>query len=183
MPLPVAVIYHRFSGRNTDDLLRLALPLADSGVAAVLPESALHGERAPQDFDARLAGDRDNVSVVADQVGNPTSALDIADGILLVATNLVSDSSPELRGVFHMTASGEASWADFASAIFAASAARGGASASVTPIGTVDYPTPATRPANSRLDCGLIARTHGVTLPAWQGSLDTVIARLHAATN
>ena len=60
-PLPVAVIYHRFSGRNTDDLLRLALPLADSGVAAVLPEAALHGERVPRDFDARLAEDRDGL--------------------------------------------------------------------------------------------------------------------------
>ena len=60
-PSPVVVIYHRFSGRNTDDLLRLALPLADSGVAAVLPESALHGERAPQDFDRRLAEDRDGL--------------------------------------------------------------------------------------------------------------------------
>ena len=60
-PLPVVVVYHRFSGRNTDDLLRLALPLADSGVAAVLPEAALHGERAPQDFDRRLAEDRDGL--------------------------------------------------------------------------------------------------------------------------
>jgi uncharacterized protein len=60
-PSPVVAIYHRFSGRNTDDLLRLAIPLADSGVAAVLPESALHGERAPQDFDARLAHDRDGL--------------------------------------------------------------------------------------------------------------------------
>lgn len=60
-PSPVVVIYHRFSGRNTDDLLRLALPLADSGVAAVLPESALHGERAPQTFDERLAADRDGL--------------------------------------------------------------------------------------------------------------------------
>ena len=59
--LPVVVIYHRFSGRNTDDLLRLALPLADSGVAAVLPEATLHGERAPKDFDGRLAGDRDGL--------------------------------------------------------------------------------------------------------------------------
>jgi len=58
-PSPVVVIYHRFSGRNTDDLLRLALPLADSGVAAVLPEAAFHGERAPQDFDGRLAEYRD----------------------------------------------------------------------------------------------------------------------------
>ncbi|MFZ2982191.1 MAG: dTDP-4-dehydrorhamnose reductase [Sphingobium sp.] len=131
----------------------------------------------------RLAGDRDEVSVVADQVGNPTSGLEIADGILMVATNLVADSNPALRGVFHMTAQGEASWADFAEAIFAASAARGGPSALVRRIGTVDYPTPATRPANSRLDCGLIARVHGVALPNWHGSLDTVIARLIADAN
>jgi len=74
---------------------------------------------------------------------------------------LVSDGSPNLRGAFHMTAPGEASWADFAQAIFAASAARGGPSASVRAIGTADYPTPAMRPANSRLDCGKIARVHG----------------------
>src|ERR687894_3323695 len=60
-PSPVVVIYHRFSGHNTDELLRLALPLADSGVAAVLPEAALHGERAPKDFDGRLADDRDSL--------------------------------------------------------------------------------------------------------------------------
>jgi len=131
----------------------------------------------------RLAGERDEVSVVADQVGNPTSALAIADGIFKVATNLVSDSSPKLRGVFHMTAPGEASWADFAEAIFTASAVRGGPSASVRRIGTTDYPTPATRPANSRLDCGLIAKVHGVTLPAWQASLDEVMDRLQPAAN
>lgn len=131
----------------------------------------------------RLAADRDEVSVVADQIGNPTSALEIADGILRIATNLVSDSNPALRGVFNMTAHGEASWADFAEAILATSVARGGPSASVRRIGTVDYPTPATRPANSRLDCGLIARVHGVALPNWHGSLDTVIARLITAAN
>lgn len=129
----------------------------------------------------RLAGDRDEVSVVADQIGNPTSALDIADGVIKVATNMVADSYPDKRGIFHMTAQGQASWAEFAEAIFAASAARGGPSASVRPIGTVDYPTPATRPANSRLDCSKIARVHGVTLPDWHGSLDTVVARLIAA--
>lgn len=131
----------------------------------------------------RLAGDRDEVSVVADQLGNPTSALDIANGILLVATNLVADSNPELRGIFHMTASGEASWADFAKAIFAASAEKGGATARVKRITTADYPTPATRPANSRLDCGLIAKVHGVALPDWRQSLDNVIARLQPTTN
>lgn len=131
----------------------------------------------------RLAGDRNEVSVVADQLGNPTSALEIADGILLVATNLVADSNPALRGIFHMTASGEASWADFAEAIFAASAEKGGPTAEVKRITTADYPTPATRPANSRLDCGLIAKVHGVALPDWRQSLDSVIARLQATAN
>jgi len=76
-PLPVVVIYHRFSGHNTEDLLRLALPLADSGVAAVLPEAALHGERAPGDFDRRLARDRDGLftDVLDATVGE-------ADGVL-----------------------------------------------------------------------------------------------------
>lgn len=131
----------------------------------------------------RLAGDRDDLGVVGDQVGNPTSALAIADGIIQVATNMVSSDSPDLRGTFHMTAPGEASWADFAQAIFAASAARGGPTAAVRPIGTADYPTPATRPANSRLDCGRIARVHGVTLPDWRTSLDDVMDRLQPAAN
>jgi dTDP-4-dehydrorhamnose reductase len=131
----------------------------------------------------RLAADRDELGVVGDQVGNPTSALAIADGIIQVATNMVANSSPQLRGVFHMTAQGEASWADFAQAIFAGSMARGGPTASVRPIGTADYPTPATRPANSRLDCGLIARVHGVTLPDWRASLEDVLDRLQPATN
>lgn len=126
----------------------------------------------------RLANDRNEVSVVADQVGNPTSALDIADGILKVASNLVGSADPSLRGVFHMTANGEASWADFAEEIFAASQGRSGPSARVNPITTAQYPTPATRPANSRLDCTRIAKIHGVMLPDWRGSLDAVLARL-----
>ena len=129
----------------------------------------------------RLARDRDEVSVVADQLGNPTSALDIADSIIRVATNMVSNRYPELRGVFHMTARGEASWADFAEAIFTASAARGGPSARVKRITTADYPTPAKRPANSRLNCSLIAKVHGAVLPDWHQSLEGVMARLQPA--
>jgi dTDP-4-dehydrorhamnose reductase len=128
----------------------------------------------------RLAGDRDEVSVVADQIGNPTSALDIADGILSVVTRLVADPDPALRGIFHMTAQGEASWADFAEAIFAASAAQGGPQARVRRITAADYPTPATRPANSRLDSRHIAATHGVALTPWREALDGVVARLRA---
>jgi dTDP-4-dehydrorhamnose reductase len=128
----------------------------------------------------RLAADRDELGVVADQIGNPTSALDIADGILRVAENLHGGSDPAQRGLFHMTARGEASWADFAEAIFAASAARHGPQAQVRRITTADYPTAAQRPANSRLDCAHIDRTHGVTLPDWPSSLQSVIARLLA---
>jgi dTDP-4-dehydrorhamnose reductase len=129
----------------------------------------------------RLAGERDEVSVVADQMGNPTSALDVADGIIKVAANLVASPDKALRGLFHMTAQGEASWADFAEGIFAASAARGGPSARVKRITTAEYPTPATRPANSRLNCGVIAGIHGVVLPEWQDALGTVVARLQSA--
>ena len=126
----------------------------------------------------RLAGERDEVSVVADQIGNPTSALDIADGILQVATRLNASTDPQLRGIFHMTASGETSWAGFAEGIFAVSEARGGPTASVRHIPTIAYPTPAKRPANSRLNCSKIADTHGVILPPWQDGLKTVLARL-----
>ena len=60
-PLPAVVIHHRFSGKKTDDLLHFALPLADAGCVAVLPDAAMHGERAPHDFDLRLEGDRDGL--------------------------------------------------------------------------------------------------------------------------
>jgi len=128
----------------------------------------------------RLAEDRDEISVVADQRGNPTSALDIADGILMLSDSLVSRNQDALRGVFHMTAQGEASWADFAEAVFAISAASGGNSAAVRRIAATDYPTLATRPADSRLNCGKIAHDYGVILPDWHGSLETVVCRLLA---
>lgn len=126
----------------------------------------------------RLAGDRDEISVVADQIGNPTSALDIAAAVLRIADNLIQDSTPELRGVFHMTGQGEASWAEFAEAIFALSAQRGGPSANVKPISTADYPTRAKRPQNSRLDCSHLERVHGVALPMWTDSVAVVISKL-----
>ena len=127
----------------------------------------------------RLAADRDEIGVVADQVGSPTSALDIADGVLAVGRNLVErPQDSALRGVFHMAGGGFASWADFAREIFAVSARLGGPGARVRPIGTADYPTPARRPANSRLDCGKLAGIHGVVLPPWQASLEACIRRL-----
>jgi dTDP-4-dehydrorhamnose reductase len=126
----------------------------------------------------RLAGDRDEVSVVADQRGNPTSALDITDAIFMVGANLVGGGDPAQRGIFHMTAGGEASWAEFAEAVFAASAEVGGPTARVKPIASAEYPTAARRPANSRLDSEKLARRHGVRLPQWQVSVKTVVKRL-----
>lgn len=128
----------------------------------------------------RLAADREEVGVVGDQHGNPTSALDIADALLAIVGNLVASDGAGLRGVFHMTGQGEASWAEFAERIFATSAAAGGPSARVRAITTADYPTPAARPANSRLDSSKLARVHGVRLPEWRGSTDEVVRRLVA---
>ncbi len=126
----------------------------------------------------RLANDRDEVAVVADQRGNPTSALDIADGILRIAANLHVGNDRSQRGIFHMTASGEASWADFAEAIFARSREAGGPSAIVRHISSADYPTPARRPANSRLNSTKLESIHGVRLPDWQSSLKGTVPLL-----
>ncbi len=127
----------------------------------------------------RLAGDREEVGVVADQHGSPTSALDIADGIVAVCRNLVErPEDKNLRGVFHMAGSGFASWAEFATEIFTLSAHLGGPSAKVRPIATSDYPTPAKRPANSRLDCTKLREVHGVVLPPWRSSLEPCVKRL-----
>jgi len=118
----------------------------------------------------RVAETRDSLNVVDDQVGNPTSALDIADAVIVVATNLQASDDAGLRGVFHMTGTGEASWADFAEEIFALSNSKGGTTAVVSRIPSSSYPTPAKRPANSRLDCSKLAGVHGVRLPRWQDS-------------
>lgn len=126
----------------------------------------------------RLAGSREEIGVVADQRGNPTSALDIADGILRIAANLRADADPRLRGLFHMAGASHASWAEFATAIFAASARAGGPCARVCAISAADYPTAAKRPLNSRLDSTKLARIHGVSLPDWHRSLKEVVVRL-----
>ena len=126
----------------------------------------------------RLAGIQDEVRVVADQLGNPTSALDIADAIMAVASNLTDNSSNDLRGVFHMSGSGEASWAEFAQAIFDVAVAHDKPGARVQPIAAAEYPVAARRPANSRLDCRRLAQAHGVRLPLWKDSMKQVVERL-----
>jgi dTDP-4-dehydrorhamnose reductase len=126
----------------------------------------------------RLASERDEVAVVADQQGSPTSALDIADGILAVVANMASRGDDDLRGIFHMTGDGDASWAEFGEEIFAASAHAGGPHAKVRRIASAEYPTPARRPHNSRLNCSKLANTHGVRLPDWRRSTSSIVQRL-----
>ena len=125
-----------------------------------------------------LAETREELGVVADQIGNPTSALDIADAVFAIAEVLVAHPGQTPRGIFHLTGSGEGSWADLAETVFTASAAYGGPSARVKRITTADYPTPAPRPANSRLDGGALARAYGITLPNWRLSVAQIVARL-----
>jgi len=127
----------------------------------------------------RLAGEREEVGIVADQRGSPTSALDIADGIIAVSRNLIErPEDRSLRGLFHMAGTGFATWAEFAAEIFAVSSRLGGPSAKVRPIATTDFPTPAKRPANSRLDCTKLKEAHGVVLPPWRSSLEVCVKRL-----
>jgi dTDP-4-dehydrorhamnose reductase len=126
----------------------------------------------------RLGETREEVGVVADQRGNPTCALDIADAVLDIAGRILSDGSPALRGVLHMTGRGEATWADVAEAAFAAAERHGRKPVRVKRITTADYPTPAKRPANSRLDCSRLEQAYGVALPQWRPSLEGCVGRL-----
>lgn len=128
----------------------------------------------------RLAESRDEVGVVHDQVGNPTSAAEIAGGIWKIAAGIADAPDTSSYGLFHMTAEGEASWAEFAEAVFGDSAELGGPAASVRRITSAEYPTPVKRPADSRLDCARLAGAYGVSLPGWQASARECVAELVA---
>lgn len=126
----------------------------------------------------RLAETRDTLNVVEDQVGCPSSALDIATAVLKVVERWQADGAAS--GLWHFTGSGETNWADFARAIFAESAKHGGPVADVVGIPSSGYPTPAKRPANSRLNCDKFAADFGYRAPAWQDSVAEVVGRLLA---
>lgn len=127
----------------------------------------------------RLGESRDELSVVADQKGAPTSALDIADALIAVARKrLAEPENAALSGVFHLAGAGEAVWADFAEEIFREAEAFGRKPVRVKRIATADYPTPARRPANSLLDTAKLAEIYGVVLPDWKISTRACVARL-----
>jgi dTDP-4-dehydrorhamnose reductase len=120
-----------------------------------------------------------HLRVVADQRGNPTNADDLAVAVLAVAAGL-QNGAP--GGLYHAAGSFEASWHGFAEAIFAAAAPFGWPVPTVEPIRTADWPTPARRPADSRLDCGKLHAIHGVRLPDWRPSLQRAVSAICAAT-
>ena len=125
----------------------------------------------------RLAESRDELGVVGDQHGNPTWSQDVARACLKLGDRLCGDDR-DAQGVFHAAGEGDTTWAGFAAAVFAESARRGGPSARVRPITTAEYPTPAQRPANSRLDCARLARAVGWRPPPWRERLETIMGRL-----
>jgi dTDP-4-dehydrorhamnose reductase len=123
----------------------------------------------------RLSETRDALTVVADQVGGPTPAAAIADACLAIAAQLQAD--PAKTGTYHFSGQPDVSWADFARAIFDLSDRK----VAVTDIPTSAYPTPARRPKNSRMDCGLTETTFGIARPDWRQGLHDVLTELETA--
>lgn len=126
----------------------------------------------------RLGETRDMLSVVGDQFGCPTSAEDIARAMILAARKLVESDDEKYRGVFHLTGSGEASWAEFAREIFACAETFGRKPVTVTAITSDQYPSPVKRPANSRLSGGKFKQVYDIVLPPWQQSTRKVVGTL-----
>jgi dTDP-4-dehydrorhamnose reductase len=131
----------------------------------------------------KLGEDREEVSVVCDQFGNPTSANDIADALIKIARSVVANKSDRLRGVFHLSGRGEASWADFAEKIFMFSQNHGSRSIIVKRISAAEYPTPARRPINSRLNTSKLEKNYGISLPEWEISLSHCLESLLQVKN
>lgn len=126
----------------------------------------------------RVGAERDVLRVVADQIGTPTPAALIAD-----VTARILRQGTDASGTWHLTAAGETSWHGFAQAIFDGAVARGliARAPTVEAITTADYPTPAKRPAYSRLDTDSLQRDFGIQLPQWRDALGEVLDTLAAA--
>ncbi|MDQ0839829.1 dTDP-4-dehydrorhamnose reductase [Sphingomonas faeni] len=130
----------------------------------------------------RVGATNPTLRVVDDQHGSPTSATDLAAALAKITMRLVEDVTAP-TGTYHFSNAGAVTWAGFAREIFAQSAARGGASAEVQGITTAEYPTPATRPANSLLSHDAIICDYGIHPPAWQTALGNILDELLGAPN
>ncbi len=116
----------------------------------------------------RLAEARDSLTIVADQIGGPTPAADIAKTLLTMARGRAEG------GVFHYSGAPDVSWAGFAREIVS----QAGLATQITDIPTTDYPTPAPRPLNSRLECSRLNEIYGLGQPDWKAGLAQVLAEL-----
>jgi dTDP-4-dehydrorhamnose reductase len=123
----------------------------------------------------RLLQEKPELRIVADQIGAPTWAGTIANSTLALIERWQAGETGAW-GTYHLTALGETSWFGFAQAIGEALREQGKPCATLLPITTRDYPTPATRPLNSRLDCSRLQREWGVSQPDWQTALRECLA-------
>jgi dTDP-4-dehydrorhamnose reductase len=131
----------------------------------------------------RLAADRDSLRVVADQVGVPTSTQLLADTTVALLRAMQGATADDARwGVYHLAPAGETTWHGYAQHVVAGALARGAKLKAgvndVHPISTAEYPLPATRPLNSRLNTEKIQRTFGLSLPSWQQGVDAILDEL-----
>jgi dTDP-4-dehydrorhamnose reductase len=126
----------------------------------------------------RLAAEREQLRVVADQIGAPTSAELLADAAAHALRSLLQQTN--LSGTFHLCAAGETSWADYARWVIDSARAKGHAlkCQQVEGITTADYPTPAQRPLNSRLDCCRFEAAFGLRLPHWQQGVQRLLTEI-----
>ena len=125
----------------------------------------------------RLAAERPVLRVVADQVGSPTSAADIAGAIAALVQQIAGGN--RRWGTYHFAGGGAVSWHGFAEAIFALAAPWRGPPPKVEAITTAEFPTPARRPANSVLDCPRIGEAFGIAPRPWREALAEVILEIH----
>ena len=132
----------------------------------------------------RLAETKDRLNIVDDQLGNPTAADDLAEALLVAARQLLdrktAGTDAALYGIYHVAGTGTATWRELAEAAFRVMQAHGQSVPAVTAITSAQYPTPAARPANSRLNTSKFAAAFGHRLPPWRDSVQRVVDELLA---
>lgn len=130
----------------------------------------------------KLAQEREELRVVADQWGAPTSASMLADVTALLVRDMTCNRASFPFGLYHLTASGETNWCDYARFVLRTAQARGIALKAtperVFPVTTAEFPTAARRPKNSRLNCDKFESTFGLRLPPWQDGLNHILQQI-----
>lgn len=129
----------------------------------------------------RLASDRDELNVISDQVGSPTSAELIADVSAHAIRSVMADS--KLTGLYHLTASGETNWCDYARLVIGIAKQNTEVFQvkTINEISSVEYPMPAKRPLNSRLDCSKLQKTFSILLPSWQVGIKRMLTEIQGS--